>query len=80
MGSRDPSPTRPPIKRIWGLIMKREVDPLSYDDEGNRKFVGYPSLITITKRRTKVFDTRQEIAIGAYPPLHHITSDRDWET
>lgn len=71
-GSRDPSPTRPPVKKIWGLIIKRRVDPLSYDDEGNRKYLGWPSFVAIKKRYVSAFDTRQEIPMGQYPPLKHI--------
>ena len=70
-GSRDPSPTRPPVKRIWGLIWIRQVDPLTFDDEGKRKYIGN-DFFWIRRKHIEVFDTRQEIKRGQYPPLKHI--------
>ncbi len=52
--------------------MKRELDPLSFDDEGNRKYIGIFSLVFIRKKFVEAFDTRQEIKMGHYPPLRHI--------
>lgn len=71
-GSRDPSPTAPPVRFIWGLILGWDVDPLTYD-ENNRKTEVIPSSITwISEDLTSFFDTRQEITMGKYPPLKHI--------
>jgi len=71
IGSRDPSKTRPPVKRVWGIILKRKIDPLSYDDEGKRKYIG-TSLIFIRKKFVNSFDTTQIIGGNKYPPLKHI--------
>lgn len=70
-GSRDPSPTRPPVKKIWGLIWLRRVDPLTFDDEKKRKYLG-SSFFWIKRKYVEVYDTRQQIQQGEYPPLKHI--------
>lgn len=71
-GSRDPSPTTPPVKHVWGIILGWDVDPQSYD-ENNRKREIIPSSITwISEDLTSFFDTRQEVKMGQYPPLKHI--------
>jgi len=71
-GSRDPSPTTPPVTRVWGLIIGRSVDPQTYD-ENNKVFNDYiPSFTWISEVLTSFFDTRQEINMGKYPPLKHI--------
>lgn len=71
IGSRDPSPTRPPVKRIWGLVVKRQVDPLTFDDEGERKYIR-SGFFLIKKKHVYAFDTRQDIQPGKYPPLKHV--------
>jgi len=72
-GSRDPSPTRPPVKNIWGFIFKWFVDPIDYKEEQkNSQITGLPSIFRITEKRVNFFDTRQEIKMGKYPPLRHI--------
>lgn len=63
IGSRRPSATRPPIKRIWGICAVTELDPLRFD-EINDKFSQistWPSLFFITKESCEIFDTKQEI-------------------
>lgn len=73
IGSRDKSATSPPVKRIWGVIMVRELDPQAYkeDSKANRG-IGLPRFIWITRKLIEVFDTGQEILAGKYPPLKHI--------
>jgi len=36
-GSRDPSPTTPEVKRIWGIILVTKIDPRNYKED--MKFV-----------------------------------------
>lgn len=73
IGSADKSATRPEIKRIWGIIMVRELDPQAYKEESKQnKGVGLPRFIWISKTLIEVFDTGQEIQMGKYPPLKHI--------
>jgi len=72
IGSRSPSATRPPIKLIWGLVLKRLVDPESYEGEKTQyKWKGW-SVFWIDKHAVKLFNTGQEIIIGKYPPLKHV--------
>jgi len=70
-GSPDPSPTLPTVKNYWGLIWIRRVDPLSFDDEGKRKYLSH-DFMTIRKKYVEAYDTRQEIKRGLYPPLKHM--------
>jgi len=74
VGSPDPSPTRPVVKRAWGLILIRTLDPQKYDEEKS-KFEAYgflPKIMMISTKHVAIFNTRQEILMGKYPPLNHI--------
>lgn len=71
-GSRDPSPTRPLPKTIWGVVIVREISPTDYKEQEKEYSAKGFSPFLITKKRVEVFDTRQEIKIGKYPPLNHI--------
>lgn len=71
-GSRDKSNTMPPVKRIWGLTLVRDMDPATYkEDEKENKAYGL-GFLWITRKLTEIFDTTQEIKQGTYPALHHI--------
>lgn len=73
IGSRDKSATTPEVKRIWGIIMVRELDPRAYkEDSKENRGVGLPRFIWISRELINVFDTGQEIKAGKYPPLKHI--------
>lgn len=73
IGSRDKSATTPEVKRIWGIIMVRELDPRAYkEDSKENRGVGLPRFIWISRELIEVFDTGQEIKAGKYPPLKHI--------
>jgi len=74
VGSRDPTPTSLPIRFIWGLVMKREIDPRAYKEED--KFSGsamsmFPSFMLITKKRVSLYDMRNDIKPGKQSPLQH---------
>lgn len=75
VGSRDPSPTRPPVKNIWGLIIIRKIDPIDYDEEDKKHTAKGFIPMLITKRKVELFDTRQIIKVGKYPPLQHIVRE-----
>jgi len=75
IGSRDVSATRPPVKRPWGLIMMRSIDPQIYDEgktPSQQESATMPSFRFIRKEYVEAFDTRQEIGVGEYPRLRHI--------
>lgn len=69
-GSRDPSPTRPPVKYIWGLVISKSVDPATFE-KPEKRFSGWGWFL-IRKKLVQAFDTRQEIKMGVYPPLKHV--------
>jgi len=72
-GSGDISPTKPAPKYIWGVSLVKELDPTVYD-ELKSKFAttGIPRPMLITRAKTKVFDTRAEVALSQALPLKHI--------
>jgi hypothetical protein len=70
VGSRNPSPTKPPISYIWGLIWISQLDPMTFEDE-KPKHTGWDWLF-ITQKLVNVYDTKQEILRGTYPPYQHI--------
>jgi len=69
-GSRNPSPTKPEVKHIWGLIWLTEIDANTADDDKPKK-IGWDWLV-INRNLVDVYDTLQEIPVGQYPPLRHI--------
>lgn len=72
-GSRRPSATRPPVKKIWGLCMQLELDPTGYD-ENKKKFVNgtfFPTFFFIRKEICDIFDTTQKIRRSTLPPYKH---------
>jgi len=77
-GSRRPSPTKPPLKHIWGMCSVRELDPNSYNED-KKKFsgMGLPSFFFITRRDCEIFDTTQKIVRSKPTAFRHI--DRECE-
>jgi len=74
-GSRRPSATKPPVKRIWGLCSVRELDPQSYDED-KKKFAGsgvfaLPSFFFIERVYCEIFDTSQVIQKSRLLPFRH---------
>lgn len=87
IGSSDPSPTKPAIKRIWGLVVVQEVEEILADDVHKRKYSLIPSFFFIDKEDVAIYDTRQDIPLS--PPLpikrvfhevHFIGGQKDGET
>jgi len=69
VGSRSPSATLPEIKFVWGLIAMIELDPTSLEDDQNKKRITIlPDFLLITKRKTQLFDTTEDIK--PYDPPH----------
>jgi len=73
IGSRDPSPTAPPVKFIWGLIVELVLDPRSYEEDkkfatGKWEFGGFDF---ITRKVVSLYDMRNDIRPGTYPSLQH---------
>jgi len=61
--------TAPPVKKIWGLCAMWSVAPKSFkgDTATMEKMSMFPSLFTIRKEDTQIFDTSHKIAMTALP-------------
>jgi len=76
-GSARPSPTKPPIKRIWGLCHMVELQPQSYNED-KKKFQSegilnwFSGWFTIQRKYCEMFDTRFFLKRSAPLPLKHI--------
>jgi len=68
LGSRDPSPTKPPIRYIWGLVIISEVTSFLSDDPHKKKrsLFGH-SFFFIEKQDIEIYNTRQDVPKS--PPL-----------
>jgi len=73
LGSRRPSATKPAVKRVWGVIMIRQVDEQDMDKERTKRvFSGFPRIEFLKKKNCMVFDTTQDIEVEDWPNLEHI--------
>lgn len=73
IGSRDPSPTKPPIKFVWGVCMILDVQNWRETDAEKKKYtLTSLNLFLIEKQDVEAYDTRQDIAQSPYPPLKKI--------
>jgi len=75
IGSPRPSSTRPPVNRIWGFCMVRELDPNGYDEEAFKSKSIIPWGFFIRKKYCEVFDTNQKIVKSKPAPFRHIERD-----
>jgi len=74
IGSRRPSATKPPVKRIWGVCMMSQLDPQGYKED-EKKFVGasiIPSFFLIERKYCEIFDTNQKIERSLPSRMKHI--------
>jgi len=73
IGSRRPSATKPPVKYIWGVCLKFELDPNAYDED-KKKFIGggLPGVIFIQRKYCDIFDTKEKIERSLPPLMKHI--------
>jgi len=77
IGSGDVSPTRPAPRYIWGIVVVRELDPTTYDEQKS-KFATqgmFPSFMSISRASTEVFNTRAEVRLSNALPLKHIAKE-----
>jgi len=76
IGSPRPSKTKPPVKRIWGLLMTRSLDPQGYNED-KKKFEGggFPHFRFIRKATCAIFYTGQKIVRSAPAKLRHIEQE-----
>lgn len=71
MSSRDPSPTRPPVKYIWGISIIYRMQPTDYKENQKENKTDFSGLLWINKAKCEIFNTREEIKPGIFPPLKH---------
>lgn len=73
VGSKRPCKSKPPVKRIWGLFVTREVEGTEFEKEKqDRRMVGFPTFHRLEKKICEIFNTQEELSRGKYPPLDHI--------
>jgi len=71
IGSPRPMKTRPPVARVWGICMLRQVNPSTFKgDITSMETMGWPSFFTIRKQDTDIFDTSLRIRTGKLPPRY----------
>jgi len=68
VGSPDPSPTKPPVKRIWGLVAVREVQNFKETNPTKKEYGILPTFFFIDREDVELYDTRQAIKAGTLPP------------
>lgn len=76
-GSPRPAVTKPPIAKVWGVVMLRQHDPKLYawqSDTGEvvKSAIGMPSFFWMSRRLVAVYDTRYKILADAETSLRHI--------
>jgi len=67
IGSPRPSPTKPPLKRIWGLILVRDVAEWKATDPSKKQYDMIPGFFFINENDVKIYDTRQAIEATTLP-------------
>jgi len=67
IGSPRPSPTKPPVKKIWGLILIRELAEWKASDTTKRVYNLVPSFFFIDRLDVQIYDTRQTIEQTTLP-------------
>ena len=72
IGSPDPSATKPNIKRIWGVIMLRDITNFAETNPEKKKYGIIPEFLFITRELVEMYDTTQDIGAGELPKLKHV--------
>lgn len=71
MGSRDPSPTTPPVEFVWGVVIKMYLDPRNYKEETKLTSGVFGGVIFLRKSVVDLYSMFNDIKPGKYPPLQH---------
>jgi len=76
LGSPDPSATKPEIKHVWGVFIKREFlnfkDARAVQAFEERKYGWFPAdMFMLHKSDIEAYDTTEDHVSGEYPPLEH---------
>jgi len=70
-GSRDPSPTTPPPRRVWGLVVKRRLDVRKYDSADKFKGSTWEGFYTLKQEVVRRYSMFNDIEQAKPPPLRH---------
>jgi len=70
-GSRDPSPTTPPPKWIWGVVLKFQLDPRKVKEDERFQGSAFAGVEFIDKKGVELYSMFNDIKPGKYPPLQH---------
>lgn len=75
VGSRDISPTLPPVRFVWGIIVKRQFDPEQLEFEGvnspKLERAPFPKWFLIRRSLVNVYDTTQDLKEYQSTELEH---------
>jgi len=75
-GSADPSPTLPPIKKIWGIFFRWELGSFRDLEEGDFSHASFlPRPYLIRRKYIEMYDTREDIKPSPPPKWKHIERD-----
>lgn len=77
VGSGRPSATKPPIRRVWGVVWVRQHDPKTYSfqsDTGEvvRSAIGFGFPFFIHRKLVDIYDTRAKVAGDSETTLRHV--------
>ena len=71
VGSRDPSPTSKPVKFVWGIVLKLELDARNYDDKAKFKGSVFAGFEFLTRKGVDLYSMFNDVKQGRYPALRH---------
>jgi len=74
IGSPRPAATKPPVKRIWGVCLMRELDPRAYKED-EKRFASdslLPKFFFIRRFYCEIFDTLQFIKKTKPATMKHV--------
>jgi len=63
LSSREPSATKPPIKRIWGVSMIYTISPVDYKEDQKENKTKFHWLFFLTRAKCEIYDTRQKFEV-----------------
>jgi len=74
MGSRRPTATTPPVKRIWGLLMLQQLNPQGYNEDKKQFDTDswLPEFMTIRRATCEIFYTNKKIEVESNVVLRHV--------
>jgi len=66
-GSRDPSPTKPPVKNVYGLTLIRDVINFKEATPDKKKYTLIPDFFLIDREDIEIYNTHQDITTTQLP-------------